>query len=76
VQVQDDVVVEGHAEEDAEEAKLVGGLKGIAVEPVEVVLFMVLEHAVAHVEELLQQQLEEFLLNAAFVDALWATRGW
>mmetsp|Transcript_11500 Transcript_11500/g.28707 ORF Transcript_11500/g.28707 Transcript_11500/m.28707 type:complete len:485 (-) Transcript_11500:933-2387(-) len=70
--VQDDAVVDGDAEEDADQLELAVALEGVLVEPEGAERLVVGEHSVAHVEDLRDDELEELLLHAALVDALLA----
>mmetsp|Transcript_16851 Transcript_16851/g.51812 ORF Transcript_16851/g.51812 Transcript_16851/m.51812 type:complete len:657 (+) Transcript_16851:161-2131(+) len=68
-QVQDDAIVDGHAEEDADELK--GGrlLHGVRVEEEQRVVAVLAEDVVVPVQQLAHDDLEELLLHAALVDA-------
>lgn len=70
--VEEDLVVEGEAEQGADELVLDGHFEGLAVEPEDAVVHLHDEHAVVEVEELLDEQLEELPLDSAVVDALLA----
>eukprot|EP00966_Prymnesium_polylepis_P043563 1010141-Prymnesium_polylepis.1 len=71
-QVEDDAVVDGDAEEDADQLELALVLEARAVEPKLPQLVVVDEHAKRNVEDLRHDELEKLLLHAALVDAVLA----
>mmetsp|Transcript_5072 Transcript_5072/g.11568 ORF Transcript_5072/g.11568 Transcript_5072/m.11568 type:complete len:424 (-) Transcript_5072:802-2073(-) len=72
--VKNDTIVDGDAEEDADELELALVLEGGAVEPINAKVLVVCEHAVVDIEDLRHDELEKLLLNAAFIDALLSNK--
>mmetsp|Transcript_8322 Transcript_8322/g.29551 ORF Transcript_8322/g.29551 Transcript_8322/m.29551 type:complete len:734 (-) Transcript_8322:1002-3203(-) len=72
VDVEDDVVVDGEAEQGAHQLELDAGLERVVAEPHQPRLVVLAEHRVLRVEQLAAQHREPLLAHAALVDALLA----